>query len=340
MSSHLTSLDDAGVDDLDDFLAAYVPGRCTLTSAVLEHAARQRRLSVTRHSRATVAVHADGVALPFSGVNGPHTSVAARTLSTSWDGQRRLLEDKGIAVPRSAAFAETDVNRGLRYAHELGWPVTIRSARLAPADQPLSNITDDAGFHDAWQHAVAAYEARNEPRPVLVEKPAEGQRVHVVVVGGTVVAATHIVDGPAVGTPLTRRRRWHARELVDVTDVVTSSHVTLGQLAVEAVAKFPGVSYAGVDLIVDAPPASFDPGAAPNTIDRSEGIVAHVNCAPALVGTFPSRGERRDVAGAILDHYRANPRWRAVRSVTHDPAAVGYTRRTEPLQQNSPRARQ
>ncbi|MGM0619264.1 MAG: hypothetical protein ACQEUI_14155, partial [Actinomycetota bacterium] len=80
-------------------------------------------------------------------------------------------------------------------------------------------------------------------------------------------------------------------EPVDVTDEV---HPGYGELAVHALAAFPGMHYGAVDIRTTAP------AAAP---DGDNHVVTEVEFAPAPISHFPAAGPPRDVVGAILEVY-------------------------------------
>ncbi len=86
---------------------------------------------------------------------------------------------------------------------------------------------------------------------------------------------------------------------VAVTEAV---HPGLAEVAVAALAAVPGLSYGGVDVLASAVGEAPAPG---------NHVVAEVEFAPGPTAHFPSEGEPRDVAGAILDLYLTHPdlRW-------------------------------
>ncbi|NDL55476.1 hypothetical protein [Phytoactinopolyspora mesophila] len=308
---------------LERFVTDRLSQRVRASSAVLEYTARERGLETERLSRVLVLVHLPDAALTFHGMNGPDSSEAGRVFRTIRDGQRSLLDARGIPVPRWAVFAPTQYKRAERFAAQLGGRVSVRPARLRVGGRGAASAGADE-FRSLWRRAVGAYET-TKGGPVLVEEEVTGQRLHVFVVDGAVVAATRFRgDDPAAVHRLISRESSMTGEAVDVTDEVDPR---VAELAVDALRAVPGLPYGGVDLVM--------PTADANDAGPPRAVVTHLDPAPAPVAHFPVHGPPRDVAGAILDHYVTSPRWRTARETSHRALAIHSAAAAEPLHTGS-----
>ena len=83
----------------------------------------------------------------------------------------------------------------------------------------------------------------------------------------------------------------------DSIDVTDSAHPDFHAIAIKAIQSIPGIEYGGVDIIT--PDITIKP-------TESNYIVSEVEFSPAPLAHFPFIGERRDMAGAILDYYIEN----------------------------------
>jgi D-alanine-D-alanine ligase-like ATP-grasp enzyme len=99
---------------------------------------------------------------------------------------------------------------------------------------------------------------------------------------------------PAAGEAVVLRsvaNLWAGGESIDFTE---QAHPGIIDIAIRAVRAIPGLEYAGVDLLaqdITAPP------------DADNHIVSEVEFSPATLAHFPLVGTRRDMAGAVLNHY-------------------------------------
>lgn len=336
-----------------------VPERCNLDSALIEWAALERDLEVRRVDRSTVFVGIAGASVPFIGVHGPDSSSVARWIGSWLDVQRSLAHEQALPSVRYAAFAATDLGNALRFAVEIGWPVIIRRADLRREHDRADPIHAPQQFRQAW--SAAASEIRSRARrtiPLIVEECPTGRRFQVFIVDDQMVSATHIVPAGVVGdghssveslieqknrararNPFLRDRpiptdalrlkdvaesrhdvshvpalgEWVAierfpSEAADIVDVTASIGAGIVELARRAVEMIPGLPYGTVEIV------STDQGANRLDVVRYE--------APPLAA-FPTHGQPRDTAGAIVDHYVTNSQWRAAQANIHRSVATG-----------------
>lgn len=99
---------------------------------------------------------------------------------------------------------------------------------------------------------------------------------------------------PPEGDLLTLRSASNLSSGGDSVDVTDRIHDSYKYLATEAVRAVPGMTYAGVDLIVQS---IHEEATASNV------IVSEVEFSPAPLTYFPWYGESRDMAGPILESY-------------------------------------
>ncbi|WP_129662627.1 hypothetical protein [Phytoactinopolyspora endophytica] len=280
---------------LQRFLSENVPDRCTLRSALMEFAALQRGLGVERFDQKIILVGFPDSLVPFVGMSGPDTTRMGQLVCGFRDSQRQLWQAAGLCVAPHAVFLPTQPKTAAAYATELGWPVTVRPARLEGTRGITRGIDNSKEFRAAFRRADRAYGDEPGMNLVLVEPTAAGDRFDFYVVGDRLVSVTH---------------RPTADVYVDVTD---ATHPRLAGVAVDAVTAIPGLAHAQVTMV--APTVSPADDAEPPY------ILEDVASAVTPSGQFPTQGQPRDVAGAIIDHYLTAPRWKLPHSVAHQPPA-------------------
>jgi hypothetical protein len=311
-------------EDLERFVVERMSKRIRLSSAVLEFAAQERGFETERLSRVLTLVHLPDAAISFHGLNGPDSSEAGRVFRTFRDGLRALLDARGVPTPAWAVFAPAQYKRAERFAAGLGRPVLVRPARLRRGTAGHVGAGGDA-FRTAWRRALEADDSRGGG-PVLIEEDVPGERLHVFVVDGEMVAATQWRPRGSAAEPGTvqhtvRQDAPITGEPVDVTDEIQPRIATL---AVDALRAVPGLPYGGVDLVVSGESGVGEAG-------TQRAVVTQVDPAPTPAAHFPAQGRPRDVAGAILDHYLTAPRWRLARQTSHRTLAVHSAEAAEPL---------
>ncbi|UJL45902.1 hypothetical protein KFZ58_16240 [Virgibacillus sp. NKC19-16] len=102
---------------------------------------------------------------------------------------------------------------------------------------------------------------------------------------------------PDDGQLITLRKQsniWAGGDNIDVTD---TAHQDFKELAIKTIQSIPGIEYGGMDFI--APDVTVKP-------NDSNYIVSEVEFSPAPLAHFPYIGKRRDMAGAVIDHYFGN----------------------------------
>lgn len=162
-----------------------------LKSSLMEYAAIKRNIEVERLSRRVILVKPKkGAPLAFTQMNGEHSSLVSMHICNRKHDTRKLLKQNGINVIESKKFTYKDLNEGLKYAKEIGFPVVIKPTTLSRGRGVTANIKNEEEFEKAWDHAVSAYQKSRQTKDILVEKHFDGYDYRVFVVGDKVVSAT------------------------------------------------------------------------------------------------------------------------------------------------------
>lgn len=250
---------------------------------------------------------------------------------------KELLQEAGIPVPAGAVAKSEE--EALKVAERLGFPVVVKPLRGNHGRGVFLNLTTPAALKQAFVLAqqeeeeilVEKYHPGRHYRLTVVGERmvAAAERIPPLVVGDGKHTIKELVDNinqdpmrgeghsrplsrividPAVILCLSRQgytinsvpragEKVFLREnanlssggtAVDVTDLV---HPENAELAVRA-AKVAGLDVAGIDIVAEDISRPL-PG---------QGVVVEVNACPGIrMHHFPSQGEPRDVAGAIID---------------------------------------
>ena len=162
-----------------------------LKSSIMEYAAIKRNIDVERLSRRVILVKPKkGDPIAFTQMNGEYSSLVGMHICNRKHDTRKILRDNGINVTKSKKFTYKDMNEGLKYAQEIGFPVVIKPTTLSRGRGVTANIKNEKEFENAWNHAVSAYKKSRKTKDILVEKHFEGYDYRVFVVGDKVVSAT------------------------------------------------------------------------------------------------------------------------------------------------------
>lgn len=289
----------------------------------------------------------------FSVTRGPCVSTFASHVTTRKDFTHTFLARAGLEVASGRAFPADKHDRARAYAEKLGWPVVVKPSR-GSAGRGITLGVRAETFEEAWASAterdgsvmVESYFPGAEARFVVVGDrcvAAAGKCPPSVVGDGTSTLAELVeaknarrrakplyekrpitltdsrIDALARrGYPLDQVLAADVEltldgtgnlstgaEAVDLTDDV---HSTFHEVAAQAAHSVPGLGIAGVDIIA----ADFDAPAEPGNY-----IVCEMNSWPGIASHhLPSRGQPRDVAGAIVAHVvdqlpQPTPWWRS-----------------------------
>lgn len=178
---------------LAEFAIENAPHRCTLKSAVVEYAALQRDLEIERIDAHKVLIRTPSALLPFTGLNGPDSTVVGRWLCDHKEVQRTHATRAGLRVNEFAVFPADSRSGGLAYARTLGWPVVVKPNNLSRSRGVTTDVRDAAAFNAAWRRARQAIAERNRfaNARILVERQVAGDDYRLFVVAGRVVSVTH-----------------------------------------------------------------------------------------------------------------------------------------------------
>lgn len=173
-----------------DFVLDRKSKRIGIKSALMEYAALQRGLSVTRHNRLVIVAEADGMQLGFSQMNGMLSSQVGRFFCDRKEQGRERLAAAGIAVTPSRLFGRKDRDKAWAYAQTLGGETVVKPTTMARGRGITTKISTAEQFNAAWERAFNAYRTP-ERANVLVEKQIPGEDYRFYVIGGRVVFCTH-----------------------------------------------------------------------------------------------------------------------------------------------------
>ncbi|MGO1549492.1 MAG: hypothetical protein ACTHWO_06715 [Nesterenkonia sp.] len=172
-----------------DFVLDRKSKRIGIKSALMEYAALQRRLQITRYSRSVIVIEADGFQLGFNQMNGVLSSQVGRFFCDRKEQGRKRLAEARVTVTPSQIFRRKDRGAAWAYAQTLGSEVVIKPTTMARGRGVTTNISTAEQFDSAWKHAFSAY--RNPASAnVLVEKQMPGEDYRFYVVGRQTVFCT------------------------------------------------------------------------------------------------------------------------------------------------------
>lgn len=174
-----------------EFIAECSEHGIGIKSALLEYAATQRALRVSRFDHQTVFIEAPKAGpLAFRNMNGPLSASVGKTVCDRKDYARRILEARGLSVVPSQLFERGKRRAAWRYAQSLGLPVVLKPPGMARGRGVTTAIQTWEQFAEAWKKAMHAYR-RPEVAQFLVEKHVYGEDYRVFVVDGDIFSATH-----------------------------------------------------------------------------------------------------------------------------------------------------
>lgn len=189
------------LDPLPDFVLENVPARCTLKSAVIEHATLQRGLDVERIDDNMLMIRTSAGVLPFIGINGPDSTGIGRWICDHKEAQRVLAARAGLRVNEFAAFPLDDRSSGLEYARTVGWPVAVKPNNLSRSRGVTPRVRGATDFNEAWRRARRAISESNRlaKARIIIERHVVGDDFRLFVVDDRVVSVTHKARARIIG---------------------------------------------------------------------------------------------------------------------------------------------
>lgn len=170
-----------------DFVLDRKSKRIGIKSALMEYAALQRGLSVTRHNRLVIVAEADGMQLGFSQMNGMLSSQVGRFFCDRKEQGRERIAAAGLVTTPSQTFKQAERAKAWAYAQTLEGESVIKPTTMARGKGITTKISTEEQFNAAWERAFKAYRSPDRAN-VLVEKQIPGEDYRFYVVGrGTVI---------------------------------------------------------------------------------------------------------------------------------------------------------
>ncbi len=232
-----------------DFVRRREAEGVTLKSAVLEHAALSRGLTVRRWDETLLTVEVEGEVLPFVNMNGPSASVASRAFCDQKQLTSACLERAGLSVASSRAFGLDQQRDAIAFAHGIGAPVVVKPNSAARGRGVTLDIHDLDGLWRAWRVAAKIVAKRPGGR-VIVEQYVVGDDYRCFVVGDRVVAATRRVRASVVGNG-----RDSVARLIAVKNRVRAKNPYLFRYPIpDELHELDALRHAGLDLEHVPPP--------------------------------------------------------------------------------------
>lgn len=181
-----------------DFVLDRKSKRIGIKSALMEYAALQRGLPVTRHNRLVIVAEADGAHLGFNQMNGMLSSQVGRFFCDRKEQGRQRLAAAGVIVTPSELFRQRDRDEAWAYAQTLGGETVVKPTTMARGKGITTNISTAEQFNAAWERAFRSYRAPQRAK-VLVEKQIHGEDYRFYVIGDRVVFCTHRKRANVIG---------------------------------------------------------------------------------------------------------------------------------------------
>lgn len=121
-----------------------------------------------------------------------NTSVLATRIAKNKPMASALMARAGVPVPRSILVESWA--QALKAAQTLEWPVVVKPANLDQGQGVVPDIRSESMLRQAYERAAAL-----SPRQILVEKHVRGADHRMLVVGGTLLAASRRDPGGVLG---------------------------------------------------------------------------------------------------------------------------------------------
>ena len=173
-----------------DFVLDRKSKRIGIKSALMEYAALQRGLQVTRQNSMVIVASDDDVQLGFRQMNGMLSSQVGRFFCDRKEQGRERLSAAGIVVTPSRLFGWKDRDKAWAYAQTLGGESVVKPTTMARGRGITTKISTAEQFNAAWERAFNAYRTP-ERANVLVEKQIAGEDYRFYVIGDRIVFCTH-----------------------------------------------------------------------------------------------------------------------------------------------------
>jgi D-alanine-D-alanine ligase-like ATP-grasp enzyme/L-alanine-DL-glutamate epimerase-like enolase superfamily enzyme/acylphosphatase len=109
---------------------------------------------------------------------------------------RTLLQRAGVPVPRGRAFPAKDVDRGLAYAAELGYPVVVKPLAGTGGTGVVANLTSEEDVRWAIE---GLRKTKHEHKQFIVEEHIEGEDFRFFVLGDRVLSVLRRTPGAVIG---------------------------------------------------------------------------------------------------------------------------------------------
>ncbi|QYN17606.1 RimK family alpha-L-glutamate ligase [Amycolatopsis sp. DSM 110486] len=211
----------------------------------------------------------------FRGVTSELTTQVAASIAFRKGETNRLLAAAGLSIPEFKTFTATMGEQAMKYAAEtIGWPVVVKPDLSPGAGAGVMVNVGEGEFTEAFRVALSM------SHRALVQAMVSGQEARFLVIGDKCVSVLRKTIDPVTGKPIDESHEG----------ITSQVHPFYKREAERAVAAFPGLGVAGLDII------------APDFTTKGDYWILEANSTPDIIAHHDAKdGERFDMAGAIAD---------------------------------------
>lgn len=175
---------------LSEFVLDRKSKRIDIKSAVMEYAAQERGLSVSRCNRMVIIVDPENLQLGFHKMNGIRSSQVGRFFCDQKDQAREILNHVGLVTTPSQVFRQKQRAQAWEFAANIGGDVVVKPSSMARGKGVTTRINDAEQFNAAWELAATSYRRQVDGK-IIVEKQIPGEDYRFYVVADRAVFCTH-----------------------------------------------------------------------------------------------------------------------------------------------------
>lgn len=162
-------------------------GTMDAKSHLMERECVRQGYNILRTGKGVFTADDNGQRFYFKLSRSPLVSIDAISLCTHKEATREFLAPLGFPVPRGRMFPPGDYANATKFANLIGYPVVVKPATGVRGIGVVPNITSDTELKSAF-HVLESSKLGHDD--FIVEKHIFGEDYRIMVIGGTVRAAT------------------------------------------------------------------------------------------------------------------------------------------------------
>lgn len=326
----------------EDFVLERASQRIGVKSSLIEYAALERGLRVSRYDRRVIVVEGEGALIAFTNMNGLRSSQVGRFFCDRKEQARSALSSAGLTVTPSGLFSRRQRDKAWEYAMSFDSPAVIKPTNAARGRGITTGISTREQFDAAWKKAF-----ENTSRVhILVEQQVVGEDFRFYVIGDRKVFCTHrkranvTGDGESSLAALIAKKNavrsqnpylgnyliptnsaeldrlplhgWDLNYIPaegETVELRGASNLSAGGDSIDYTdVMHPGFRELVIQVVKTIPGmeyAGVDIIAPSITVEPTPDnhVVSEVEYSPAPITHFPAEGRAHDMAGALLDYY-------------------------------------